>query len=87
MYSKPNSTLGKLLKSLTKHDDFLDTLIHTYLKSRTGPSEAKTSDGYQPSLCEAAARLLLVILPGLDAISIFTDNVCFCDELCLMCII
>ena len=79
MYSKPNCSLGKLLKALTKQDDLLDVLINTYVKSRNfQPTQnTNTSESYQPSLREAAARLFLVIMPGLDALSIFTDNVGF----------
>jgi len=67
----PNSSFGKLLKALAKHENFLDALVNHYLTSRS----LSRFDGSGPTLAEAAARLLLSAMPGLDALSIFSSVV------------
>ena len=62
------------MKVLTKQDEFLDAIINKYLKSNSGQS-TEVAGVYQPCLREAAARLLLAIMPGLDALSIFSEKV------------
>lgn len=72
-YAIPSCKFGKLLKALTKQDTFMEKLVNTYLKSREGTGHKK--EDHHVSLREAAARCLLAVMPGLDALSLFSTNV------------
>ncbi|XP_067935367.1 DDB1- and CUL4-associated factor 1-like isoform X1 [Watersipora subatra] len=58
----PNCTLGHVLKIMLKHDDFIQTLAHTYL----------TRD--QSDLNAVTCRALLNVMPGLEAFAVFKEH-------------
>ena len=68
----PNYAFGKLLKALAKQDTFMDYLLDKYLKNDSLHTD---HNGNRITLAEAACRLLLVIMPGLDAVGILSPNV------------
>ena len=68
----PNYAFGKLLKALAKQDTFMDYLLDKYLKNDSLHTD---HNGTRITLAEAACRLLLVIMPGLDAVGILSPNV------------
>ncbi|KAM7301190.1 DDB1 and CUL4-associated factor 1 isoform X3 [Ixodes scapularis] len=59
----PDCTLGHLLKTLFKNDDFMNKLVNNYILNREGGA-----------LSTAACRLLLDILPGLETSVVFQDT-------------
>lgn len=63
----PKCSLGHVLKALFKNDNFMNKLVSTYLVSREQTSEYK-------ALHNAAARLLLDVMPGLETSVIFQDS-------------
>ncbi|CAK8675992.1 unnamed protein product [Clavelina lepadiformis] len=73
-YTMPTCAFGKLLKALTRQEDFLDAVVNTYLKSRSRSTTHPDTGLLRPSTAEATARLLLTIMPGLDSQSIFTNS-------------
>ena len=65
----PNCTLGHVLKIILKNDDFIQALAHTYL-SRD-----------QNDLHSVTCRMLLNIMPGLEAIAVFKEHVSMIQQL------
>lgn len=58
----PDCTLGHLLKTIFKNEEFMNKLVNSYILNREGGA-----------LSTAACRLLLDILPGLETSVVFQD--------------
>ena len=62
----PNCALGHLLKTLFKNENFMNKLINTYLVGNSHRADQE--------LHTHGCRLLLDIMPGLEATVVFQDN-------------
>ena len=61
----PDCTLGHLLKTLFRNDEFMDKLVNSYIMSTVE----------QFNLNCTAARVLLNAMPGLESAAVFQDMV------------